>query len=99
MSVPIQLRRGTAAQWLAANPILAQGEVAVELDTHQFKIGNGITPWNALAYGGIVGPAGPQGAAGVAGITVLTPLRYDPTTQTLSLDNQLSNAILDGGNI
>lgn len=55
MSVQVQLRRGTAAQWNLANPILAQGEMAVELDTHQFKIGNGIDTWSDLPYGGIGG--------------------------------------------
>lgn len=53
-----QFRRGTAAQWASANPILASGEIGIETDTAQFKIGDGITAWNSLPYGGIVGPAG-----------------------------------------
>jgi hypothetical protein len=50
MAVRIQLRRGTAAQWTAANPTLAAGEVGVETDTLQFKVGNGATAWSALEY-------------------------------------------------
>lgn len=58
MSVQIQLRRGTALQWSTVNPILAQGEMALELDSHQFKIGNGVDHWNDLPYGVIAGSSG-----------------------------------------
>lgn len=51
MATRIQFRRGTAAEWTAANPVLAQGEMGIELDTLQFKIGDGITAWNSLSYG------------------------------------------------
>ena len=50
MSIRIQFRRGTAAQWTAANPILAEGELAIELDTDFYKIGDGTTAWNSLPY-------------------------------------------------
>lgn len=46
----IQLRRGTQAQWAAANPVLAAGEIGWESDTAEFKVGNGTTPWNTLPY-------------------------------------------------
>jgi hypothetical protein len=63
MAVQIQLRRGTAAQWTAANPILAQGEMGVETDTGQFKIGNGVDEWEDLIYGGLVGAQGVPGSS------------------------------------
>jgi hypothetical protein len=50
MATRMQQRRGTAAQWTAANPILAAGEIGFETDTNKFKIGNGATAWNALDY-------------------------------------------------
>lgn len=50
MAIQIQLRRGNASQWTTQNPILAQGELAVELDTSKFKIGDGIKYWNQLPY-------------------------------------------------
>ena len=50
MAFKIQLRRGTAAQWTTANPILADGEMGVESDTRKVKIGNGSTAWNSLPY-------------------------------------------------
>jgi hypothetical protein len=46
----IRLRRGTAAQWSAANPVLALGEPGFETDTSRVKIGDNTTAWNALAY-------------------------------------------------
>ena len=45
-------RRGTAAQWTAANPILAAGETGLETDTNQSKRGDGVTAWTALPYVG-----------------------------------------------
>lgn len=50
MAVQIQFRRDTAANWTTANPTLAQGELGLELDTARYKIGNGSTAWNSLAY-------------------------------------------------
>lgn len=64
MAIQIQLRRGTSSQWTTANPTLAEGEIGIETDTDQFKLGDGATAWTSLAYGGIQGPAGPAGADG-----------------------------------
>jgi len=50
MPIKIQLRRGTASQWAAANPVLAEGELVAELDTGKFKIGNGTALYSALSY-------------------------------------------------
>ena len=46
----MQQRRGTAAQWTAANPTLAAGEIGFETDTSKFKMGNGSSAWTALTY-------------------------------------------------
>ena len=46
----MQQRRGTAAQWTAANPVLAAGEIGFETDTSKFKMGNGSSSWSALTY-------------------------------------------------
>ena len=50
MAVKIQLRRDTAANWTAANTVLALGEPGVETDTLKLKVGDGITAWTSLAY-------------------------------------------------
>lgn len=74
-------RRDTAANWTSANPVLAAGEIGVELgattsDPQKFKIGNGVTDWATLAYfaggggGGSVwytGSGAPSGGLGVDG--------------------------------
>ncbi len=40
----------TAANWASVNPILAEGENALETDTRKHKVGNGISRYNALSY-------------------------------------------------
>lgn len=49
--VRIQLRRDLANNWQGVNPILADGEMGIETDTHKFKFGDGHTAWNELPYG------------------------------------------------
>lgn len=50
----IQVRRGTAAEWVAVNapngPTLAAGEIGWESDTNRLKIGTGSTVWKDLPY-------------------------------------------------
>ena len=46
----VQFRRGNASDWTTANPVLAAGELGVELDTNRYKIGNGTSTWGALPY-------------------------------------------------
>lgn len=66
----IQFRRGTAAvgalQW--TNQVLYAGEVGYETDTGRFKIGDGITSWDNLAYASVL----PSSFSGVSGIAVST---------------------------
>jgi hypothetical protein len=46
----IQHRRGTTAEWVAADPILAPGEIGIDLTTAQAKVGNGNDSWTELPY-------------------------------------------------
>jgi hypothetical protein len=55
--ITIKLRRGTAAQWTAQNPVLAEGEIGLETDTRKFKAGDGTSAWNSLQYYGGSGGA------------------------------------------
>jgi hypothetical protein len=50
MTYRIRLRRSTAAQWTAANPVLFAGEAGFETDTGKLKIGDGTSAWSALYY-------------------------------------------------
>ena len=74
MAVKVQFRRGTAAQWTSANPVLAQGEAGYEYDTGKFKIGNGSSTWTALPYSsGVTGPAGPSSTLELGTVTTGNP--------------------------
>ena len=50
MATQIQLRHDSGSIWTLVNPILAQGELGIELDTTNIKVGDGITSWNNLSY-------------------------------------------------
>lgn len=73
----IRWRRGSAADWTAADPILLSGEVGYETDTNSFKVGDGSTPWSGLAYFDTGGGAG-------SAWSVLT--NGDPVTPELIFD-------------
>lgn len=55
MASIIQLRRDTAANWTAIDPTLAEGEIGIETDTWQIKVGTGLEPWSAIDYFSAVG--------------------------------------------
>jgi hypothetical protein len=65
MAVQIQFRRGIASLWTSTNPVLAEGEMGIETDTDQFKIGDGLTAWTSLSYGGVAGASGTNGTNAV----------------------------------
>lgn len=64
LDVEVRLRRGTAAQWAAKNPILGPGEEGYETDTRLRKVGDGVTPYNDLGYS--LSPGGGGGDDGAA---------------------------------
>ncbi len=84
----IQLRRDTAANWVANNPILLSGELGIEVDTLKFKIGNG-SRWNATtSYAFKVGEAN--------GVATLNSLGKIPTSQlpdSISVGGDISAAL------
>lgn len=89
----IQLRRGLAAVWTDAAPVLADGEIGFEHDTGKLKIGDGLTPWGALAY--FTGGYNP-GAVAISGGTI-SGVSISATTVTASgtIHGQ-NNLIIDG---
>ena len=100
MTTRIQIRRGAAALWTAADPILAEGELAAELDTGRYKIGDGLTSWNALPYSsglrGETGPQGPQGIQGMQGEQGPQGIQGVPGEVTLSGVETLTNKTFTG---
>ena len=75
----IKLRRGTAAQWTSANPVLAAGEMGVETDTQRSKFGDGTTAWASLAY-----TVGDSSGIGTIEWTSVTdkPTEFPPSAHT-----------------
>jgi hypothetical protein len=64
----IQLRRDTAANWTASNPVLRAGEPGFETDTGKQKVGTGMAAWINLPYQGLpilVGEGPPSNSIGV----------------------------------
>jgi hypothetical protein len=89
MAVQIQFRRATAAEWTAANTILAEGELGLETDTTFYKIGTGSTAWTSLAYGSI------QGALASNAVTTAKILDANVTAAKLASDAVTTVKILD----
>ena len=78
--------RGTAAEFVQANPILKPGQIGYETDTGLFKTGNGKTAWNSFTkYSADQGPKGQKGDAGepAPGYNLLNAITVliDPTTE------------------
>lgn len=48
----IQVRRGTATEWLAPSQpvVLHQGEIGLDLTAKRIKIGDGFKDWSQLEY-------------------------------------------------
>ena len=85
MADRIQQRRDTAARWAQYNPILLEGEVGYELDTDQYKVGDGVNAWNALPYRG--DPCVQQ-----EGSSTTTPMSQDATTKALNTVRETAGA-------
>jgi hypothetical protein len=103
MTDTIQHRRGTAARWTAANPVLRAGEIGVETDTVKLKVGDGETAWNSLPYcAGLQGQKGDKGDKGddadISDITDLQARADALETHAQLVDNELSTKqdALDG---
>ena len=87
----IQYRRGTAAQWLAVEPILAAGEVGYSIDANEVRIGDGARAWSALApIGGAVSEA--EVAQAVAAYLAEHPVEIDLSDYVQTDDARLADA-------
>lgn len=113
MAIQIQLRRGDAADWTATNPVLAEGEVGVEIDTLKLKVGNGVDNWNTLPYFGSAGtvtsvamsvPTGlqvsgsPITTSGTLGVTLQSGYSIPTTASQTNWDTAYTDRLKwDGG--
>ena len=100
----IQIKRGTAADWLAANPVLALGELGLETDTNKLKAGDGTSSWFELQY---IADSGGDGGGAVTSVNsktgdvvlVKADLGLDQVDNTSDADKPISSATqtaLDG---
>jgi hypothetical protein len=100
-TVRIRVRRDTAANWTAVNPVLLGAELGYETDTRKLKFGDGTSAWNSLPY------------FGGSSITVLNDLvdvdttakvnrsvlYYDSAAGVFKADGLVTtNELTDGGN-
>jgi hypothetical protein len=94
MAIQIQLRRGDAADWTSTNPILAEGEVGVEIDTLKLKVGNGTDNWNTLPYFGSAGTVTSVGALtlGTSGTDLSSTVANGTTTPVITLNVPTASA-------
>ena len=84
MATKIQLRRDSSTNWTSNNPVLASGEIGLELDTDKFKIGDGTTGWTSLSYAYIQADNNYIDAD-------KTKVGYISVTQAVNLDTMESN--------
>ena len=98
MAKQIQIRRDTAANWTAANPVLAQGEIGIELDglgtsTVLQKIGDGVTAWASLPYQESGGGGAVDSVNGKVGVVVLdkSDIGLGNVDNTSDLDKPISD--------
>lgn len=89
MVTRIQYRRDTAANWVTANPVLAQGEAGYETDTNLLKIGDGVTGWVALPYPDSVTPESIAANLTTDAVEAKLPTRLE--------EESLTATILTGG--
>lgn len=93
MAQIIQFRRDYSSNWTLANPVLAEGELGVEFDNYNVKIGNGISSWNQLPYGlGTVSAVG--GNWNTSTITGTNILISTGATNTLYYPGYITTAAL-----
>jgi hypothetical protein len=94
MAIQIQLRRGDAADWTSTNPILAEGEVGVEIDTRKLKVGNGTDNWNTLPYLVTAGTVTSVGALtlGTSGTDLSSTVANGTTTPVITLNVPTASA-------
>lgn len=108
--VTIKFRRGTSEQWASTNPILGEGEIGVDLTTRWYKMGDGVTHWNALPYSIVPGKDGKDGVDGINGVDGrdgvdgingtngadgFAPRETATYTSSLLLNKQTENGLID----
>jgi hypothetical protein len=90
-----QIRRGSSADFAAANTLLASGEPAYAIDTKILKVGDGVTRWNSL--GGITGDIAVSAASKDYVLNAISGV-IDAAPALLNTLNELSSALGNDAN-
>lgn len=96
MATIIQLRRDTAANWTANNPILADGEQGFETDTKKEKIGDGVTAWNSLIYKATTVITGKTLTGVALNLSNIAGNNYNYAAASSGLSYTTSNPVING---
>lgn len=88
MATRIKLRSDTAANWAAANAILAAGEIGLVIEgaLRRAKVGDGATAWNALEWAF-------EEAGGGGGATAFADLTDKATANLPEINTPLASAL------
>jgi len=78
-----RVRGGTASDLATVNEIPLERELVFETDTRKWKLGDGVTNYNALPYGGGAGAALPPGGTAGQVLSKLTATDGDAGWVTL----------------
>lgn len=101
----ILLRGGTSAEWLAANPILAAREMAIDTTERRVKVGDGVSAWTSLPWTSMAASevtrleAAATALAGAVSPTdaVNETLIKDPASKTaVALTGTIDAAVVEG---
>jgi Major tropism determinant N-terminal domain len=101
----IRLKRGSAADWQAADPVLDDGEEGFERDTGLVKVGDGVRHWSELPYTGNGDIERYHGVKTVTTLSRLTPsaitnqFNITALSSTLAITNPVPDEILNGQNL
>jgi len=97
----ICVRRDTATNWAASNPVLLNGEVGYDTTNNKIKIGNGTSTWTALSYTAdsalgtvtsITAGTGLSGGTITSSGTIAVSYGSTSTTACVGNDSRLSDA-------
>ena len=78
LSGTLKLKGGTSEAMSTVNPILASREIAVETDTGQMKVGNGVNHWNDLKYTGSSSSSGSSTSSIVVSTLMIQGIINEP---------------------
>lgn len=88
----ITFRKGTASQWISANPVLASGEPGYDLTNSILKIGNGVSNWVALSG---IGSTSVGGSSSSSSVGVRGTISTTGTLTSFSVSGGYSPGYLD----